>query len=83
VESSTPFAQGPQTVQEHGPDNAQNWGLFAGDLLIYKSVRRRGRVRTVLSWYGMGQYDPESPYISKRERAKIVYDPAYHEIELM
>jgi hypothetical protein len=83
VESSTPFAEGPQTDQEHGQDNTRTWGLFAGPNLVYKSVRKRGRVRTVLSWYGMGQYDPANPYISKRERAKVTYDPQYPEIELM
>ena len=83
VESSTPDAEGPQMEKEHGPDNTKYWGLLAGPNLVYKSVRKRGRVRTVLSWYGMGEYDPEHAYITKRERARILYDPEYPAIELM
>lgn len=83
IESSTPDAEGPRTKSEHGPDNTKMWGLFAGQAMVYKSVFKRGRVRTTLSWYGIGAYNPEHAYISKRERARVAYDPEYHEIELM
>jgi hypothetical protein len=81
VESANPFMVGPRKPDEHGQD--KSWGLFAGASLVYKSVKRHGRVRTVLSWYGHGEYDPESPAISRRERARIQYDPEYPDIELM
>ena len=81
VESSTPFADGPRQPGEHGQDRA--WGLFAGSLMVYKSQKRQGRVRTVVSWYGHGGYDPEFPAITRRDRAKIEYDPEYPDIEIM
>jgi len=83
VDSLTPLATGPQDPNEHGGSVGTKWGLFAGSALVYKSVRKHDRVRTVISWYGHGGYDPESPGISRRELARIYYDPEYPDIELM
>ena len=82
VNSSTPLATGPQDPKEHRSE-CTKWGLFADSVLVYKSIRKHDRVRTVLSWYGHGGYDPESPGISRRERARVHYDPEYPDIELM
>jgi hypothetical protein len=81
VESANPFSTGPRQPDEHGQDKA--WGLFAGSTLVYKSKQRKGSVRTVVSWYGHGGYDPEYPAITRRERARIEYDPDYPKIEFM
>ena len=83
VESSTPLATGPQDPNEHLTSNCMAWGLFSGATALYKSVREHGQVRTILSWYGHGGYDPESPDISARELARIYYDPEFPDIELM
>ena len=83
VASSTPLATGPRDPNEHRGSGGTKWGLFAGTSLVYKSVRKHDRVRTVLSWYGHGGYDPEFPGISRRELARIYYDPEYADLELM
>lgn len=83
VESSTPLATGPQDPNEHLTSNCMVWALFAGSTAVFKSVREHGKVRTILSWYGHGGYDPEAPSISPRELARIYYDPEYPDIELM
>lgn len=82
VQSANPFTVGPPQPTEHDGQD-KYWGLFAGPSLVYKSMQQQGRVRTVLSWYGHGGYDPESPSISRRERARVHYDPEYPDIELM
>lgn len=83
VDSSTPDAVGPQAHDEHGPSNRTTWALFANQAMVYKSMRHNGNVKTELSWYGHGGYDPNEPSISANERALIQYDPEFPDITLL
>lgn len=83
IDSSTPEAEGPRALDEHGPANRRTWALFTGKTIMYKSVQHKGRVTTELSWYGQGGYDPSNPGISAQERARIAYDPEFPDIELL
>jgi len=83
IDSSTPDVVGPQTQDEHGPSNRTTWALFANQSMVYKSIRQQGNVKTELSWYGNGGYDPETPLISEAQRALIQYDPEFPDITLL
>jgi len=83
IDSSTPNAVGPKTHDEHGPSNRSTWALFADKAMVYKSVRHNGQVKTELSWYGHGGYDPQKPEISAAERALVEYDPEFPGIILL
>lgn len=83
IDSSTPDADGPRTLDEHGPSSRRTWALFADQTIVYKSVQHQGTVTTELSWYGHGGYDPTKPGISARERARVAYDPEFPDIELL
>ena len=83
IDSLTPDADGPRTLDEHGPLSRRTWALFADQTMVYKSVQHQGQVTTELSWYGHGGYDPTKPGISAQERAHAVYDPEFPDIELL
>jgi hypothetical protein len=83
VDSSAPTAIGPRRHDEHAASNRTVWGLFAGEALVYKSIRLKGCVVTVQSWYGHGEYDPAFPEISEQERLQTQYDPEFPDIELL
>jgi hypothetical protein len=83
IDSSTPDAAGPRRHDEHHESNRMVWGLFSDSRLVYKSMRAKGHVVTLQSWYGHGEYDPMSPGITDQERAQIQYDPECPEIELL